>query len=278
MPRFSLIVATLGRSNELAVLLQSLAAQEMRDFEVIVVDQNPDGRLDALLDGWESKQGIALCRLRSAPGVSHARNLGLAHGTGEILAFPDDDCWYPPDTLKNVDAWFRAHPGYGILSLGSRDEQGLRSGNSWFQEECDLRWFNIFRTSATYTYFLRRPPENIAVRFDERIGPGSGTPFGAGEDTDLLISLLQCGLRGRFRASQWIGHPSKGGLGSPDRARQYGRGFGRVLAKHSWQFLFAGLVLYDFARAVLSRLAGRRERARQLWAHGRGMIEAYFAK
>lgn len=45
MPRFSLIVATIGRTAEFSVLLESLAGQETRDFELIVVDQNPDDRL-----------------------------------------------------------------------------------------------------------------------------------------------------------------------------------------------------------------------------------------
>jgi glycosyltransferase involved in cell wall biosynthesis len=52
MPRFSLIVGTLGRTNEFAVLLQSLAEQQMRDFELIVVDQNSDDRLTSMLKNW----------------------------------------------------------------------------------------------------------------------------------------------------------------------------------------------------------------------------------
>ena len=49
-PRLSLIVATLGREAELSRCLGSLAAQTSRDFEVVVVDQNADDRLAALLD------------------------------------------------------------------------------------------------------------------------------------------------------------------------------------------------------------------------------------
>jgi glycosyltransferase involved in cell wall biosynthesis len=43
--RFSLIVATIGRTAELRSLFESPAVQTHRDFEVIVVDQNPDDRV-----------------------------------------------------------------------------------------------------------------------------------------------------------------------------------------------------------------------------------------
>ena len=47
--RFSLIVATLGRTAELRRLLESLAVQTHQDFEVIVVDQNTDDRVSQIL-------------------------------------------------------------------------------------------------------------------------------------------------------------------------------------------------------------------------------------
>ncbi len=46
---FSLIVATLGRTDELIAFLESLVAQSERNFEVIVVDQNPDERLEPVI-------------------------------------------------------------------------------------------------------------------------------------------------------------------------------------------------------------------------------------
>src|ERR1700691_3952624 len=157
MPRFSLIVGTKDRTEEFARLLKSLAEQTMRDFELIVVDQNPDDRLCNLLDEWTSQIGdqgcpddrcIRLLHLRCTqgpPGVSRARNVGITHSSGEILAFPDDDCWYHKDTLQRVDQWFQLHKEYGILSIGSRDENGRVSGNRWVQSDCDLTRINVFR-------------------------------------------------------------------------------------------------------------------------------------
>ncbi len=114
-PRFSLVVATLGRVAELGALLASLAAQVGPAFEVIVLDQNGDSRLDALLAHHGAAMPIR--HLRSARrGVSHARNLGLPYCQGAIVGFPDDDCTYPPGVLAAVDAAFAADPALGLLS------------------------------------------------------------------------------------------------------------------------------------------------------------------
>jgi glycosyltransferase involved in cell wall biosynthesis len=140
MSRFSLIVATINRYDELSFLLASLLDQTACDFELIVVDQNPDDRLGPLLQQWlqDARQRSSntnnaphLVHLHALPGLSKARNLGLEHATGDIIAFPDDDCWYEPTTVAFVDQWFVQNPDYGILCLGSRDHSGAISGNRW---------------------------------------------------------------------------------------------------------------------------------------------------
>jgi glycosyltransferase involved in cell wall biosynthesis len=286
MPRFSLILATVGRAEELPILLRTLAEQELKDFELIVVDQNPDECLTPHLQEWiprisqssgRNEERPQILHLHCPPGASRARNIGLAHSAGEILAFPDDDCWYYPDTLQKVDAWFRENPHYGILALGCRDKQGLKSGNHWFQTECDLRWINIFRTSGTCCFFVRRPADEVSLKFDESLGPGAGTDFGCGEDTDFLLALMSSGIRGRFYSNYHVGHPRKDGFVDVPRAKKYGGGFGRVLAKHSNPFLLTCLVVFDFSRAVGYTLLGNRGRASRLWAHGNAMIRAYYA-
>jgi hypothetical protein len=42
MPRFSLIVGTKDRAEEFTVLLNSLAEQQMRDFELVATDKAAD--------------------------------------------------------------------------------------------------------------------------------------------------------------------------------------------------------------------------------------------
>ena len=92
--RFSLVVATLNRVDDVRVLLQSLAEQTFTDFEVLLVDQNDDDRLRPVVEKFAPR--LNLTRLHSTVrNSSHARNVGLPLCRGEIIAFPDDDCIYP---------------------------------------------------------------------------------------------------------------------------------------------------------------------------------------
>ena len=46
LPSFDLVVATMGRSDELALFLDSVEAQDLERLRVIVVDQNDDERVE----------------------------------------------------------------------------------------------------------------------------------------------------------------------------------------------------------------------------------------
>src|SRR4051812_21456238 len=98
--RLSLLLATFGRAEELHPLMQSLRGQTFRDFELIVIDQNSDDRVAPVLAEYAGDFPIEY--LRSTPGHSRAFNAGLASVTGDVVAFPDDDCWYDPDVLERV--------------------------------------------------------------------------------------------------------------------------------------------------------------------------------
>jgi len=277
VPRFSLIVATIGRTTELRCLLDSLARQEFRDYEVILVDQNDDDRVQDVLDDFVDR--MPLMRTSSAKGASRARNAGVALASGEIIAFPDDDCWYPCGLLRNLDQWFRDNPMYSILAVGAVDEAGISSGNRWVQNSCDLHPINIFRTTFCSSLFLRRDALGNAS-FDEGIGPGSSTMFGCGDETDFVLNIMTSGFRGRFDRAWQIGHPRRDMLSqgvSSGRAVTYGSGMGRVLRKHSMFVLWIGLLTYDLLRGLIVVSRGRLAAASLCFAHARGLVRGFVA-
>jgi hypothetical protein len=155
--------------------------------------------------------------------------------------------------------------------VGAVDEEGVPSGNRWLQASCDLHPINVFRTTFCSSLFLRRE----ALRqnsFDEHIDRG--------EETELILRILDSGFRGRFDRTWHIGHPRRDMLsdGVPkERAVSYGWGMGHVLRMHSLFGLWVGLLTYDVLRGVLVVLRGRLSAASLCFAHARGLIRGFSA-
>jgi glycosyltransferase involved in cell wall biosynthesis len=278
MQRISLVIATIGRVGELDALFRSISVQAYPLLECIVIDQNEDDRLGKTLDSWSG--ALSIRRLRSAPGLSRARNIGLQYAAGDIVAFPDDDCWYAMSLLREVARWFEDHPDYGILTVGAQDQAGVSSGNRWIQSHCEIEPINAFRTTFSSTIFVRRSAAVQSIRFDESLGVGSGTAYSCGEETDYILALLKKGERGYFDRSLHIHHPKRDMLsGQVDRARatSYGRGMGYVLRKHSHPLLWVGFVAYDLLRSAAVAVKGDLKAASLSFHHGLGVASGYLA-
>ena len=278
MTTFSLVIATYGRVDTLNQLFVSIAEQSGVSVECIIVDQNADNRLQPVLERWLPH--ITIIVIQAPPQLSRARNLGIARASGDIIAFPDDDCWYPAGLLAKVGAFFETHPEYDMLSTGVRDDQQVLSGNRWVQQCCDIAPVNVFRTSVTFGFFLRNNARLSKVRFDEQIGPNSNTMFGCGEDTDYVLTAMSAGVRGYFDQTLTVYHPRKDMLSgnvTADRAISYGRGMGHVIRKHRLTLLWLSFLAYDVIRALLCAIRGDRPAAALCLAHAKGVQEGYLA-
>jgi glycosyltransferase involved in cell wall biosynthesis len=269
MHRFSLVIATLGRTIELQKLLDSIVHQGRTDLEVILVDQNEDDRIPVLLRELPASLSVKHLRLLEK-NVSLARNFGMDAATGEIICFPDDDCWYPNGLLDSVDSWFVANRNYSVLAVGSLDEDGAVSGNRWFQDSCDITPFNSLRTTFCSSLFIADLPLSKTVRFDERLNRG--------EETDFILRLLAVGRKGRFDRKFHVHHPRRdmlSGTVSAERAESYGAGMGHLVRRHSLPLLWLGLIGYDLARFVLVSARGQFGDARFCLAHTRGLYRGF---
>lgn len=270
--KFSLIVATIGRVAELERLLKSLEAQRGSSFELIVVDQNPDDRLLPLVASYAAK--VPLTHLRSERGLSRARNLGLKHVTGEVVAFPDDDCWYGPGLLADVQQWLEAHSQIDGLSVTSRDTAGRLTGCHWDKRSGTVNRANIWRRAISTAIFLRRKVIESVGDFDVELGVGSGTRWGSGEETDYLLRALRCGFQLEYVRSLYVFHERPVlGRGAGARGRSYGLGFGRVQRKHKYPFrIIAYYWLRSAGGALISIAKLRPAEARLHWGNLKGRV------
>ena len=228
--RFSLIVATLGRSSEIGALLESLLAQGRDDLEVIIVDQNADDRVAPVLQPYAAR--LPITHLRSAiRNANHARNLGLREARGEIVTFPDDDCLYPPGVLTRVDAAFRAAPSLGVLTGPAASPEGGLGSGRWREESGAIDLANVWTSVIEFNLFLPRQLMLALGGFDERLGPG--TRWGSAEGNDLVCRAMAGGAVAQYDAGLRIIHPDKRLTEvAVSRAASYGRGLGFVLRRH----------------------------------------------
>jgi GT2 family glycosyltransferase len=255
LPSFDLVVATLGRVEELDRFLRSLAAQTHQGFRVILVDQNEDDRLAPVLERYRS---LELARLQSAPGLSRARNAGLRRVRAELVAFPDDDCSFPEDLLEHVARSFIPRPELDGLTGRAADEQG-RSSPSWSPVGAMLTRANLWNRTISFSIFLRRKVVEQVGPFDEQLGLGSGHPWSSGEEIDYLVRAVDAGARIEFDPKIVVVHENKELAPAAFRAvgARDGASVGYILRKHRYPAGTLGWMLVRPVGGVLRALATR---------------------
>jgi glycosyltransferase involved in cell wall biosynthesis len=170
---------------------QSLACHEI----VLVVDHNPDlfSRLATALPD------VTLVQNRQAPGLSGARNTGVAHTQGDVVAFLDDDAVAEPDWLKFLADSYADAVVAGVGGLVLPRWETRRP--SWFPKEFD--W--VVGCSYVGMPYTRAPVRNLmgsAASFRREVFDGlggfrsglgrtaDGRPLGC-EETEFCIRLRQ---------------------------------------------------------------------------------------
>ncbi|MCX4330621.1 MAG: glycosyltransferase [Muribaculaceae bacterium] len=91
-PKFSVIVPVYNRRDEVASLLESLAKQTVKNFEVIIVD---DGSTDPCGGECAPYAGFVTYYMKDNEGRSPARNYGMERARGDYFVFFDSDCVIP---------------------------------------------------------------------------------------------------------------------------------------------------------------------------------------
>jgi len=275
--KFSLVLATVGRSEEVSRLLGSLTLQTYSRFDVVVVDQNSDGRLMPILDRYSDR--LSIIRVHSEGPLSRARNRGLQEVRGTVIGFPDDDGWYPPDLLQRLALFF---------SDPSNDEWDGVAGKA-VDKAGDPLWrfdrragriskYNVWRRATAHSIFLRAEAVRVVGTFDETLG----LPHSSGEDIDYILQLIGMGCEVLYLPSILVYHPryepGKDREGSyTERTYRYMKGMGLVLRKHAFPLSF---LMYWQARSLVgmavSLVRGRMTDATRHLAALKGRLAGWF--
>jgi glycosyltransferase involved in cell wall biosynthesis len=272
LPSFDLVVATVGRDEELGRLFESLRAQTHRDFRVIVVDQNVDDRITHLLDG----HGLEIVHVRAQPGLSHARNAALRLLEADVVAFPDDDCAYPVDLLERVATRLAREADLDGLTGRAADATG-RSSSSWNTDAAMLTDDNLWNRAISFTIFLRRGVVERVGTFDEHLGLGSRAPWGSGEEIDYLIRAVRGGARIAYDPSLTVVHEVR----EDDAKTGYrdGASVGYLLRKHGYPVRTrARMLVRPVGGGLVALGRGDGARARYYAATFRGRVRGLWGR
>jgi hypothetical protein len=199
--------------------------------------------------------------------------------SGDVVAFPDDDCWYDSHLLEKVASLLARHPEWSGVSGREIVEPGYTSGGRWDSNRGAIKRANIFRRAITFSMFLRGSVA-CKYKFDETLGVGAGTPWGAGEETDYLLRMVENGHVIFYDPSVTIWHQGRSGPYTGEtysKARRYGMGMGRVLRKHHFPLWSVGRqVIRPVGGALLSLGAGNLAKARYHWSIFTGRANGWY--
>jgi len=106
-PEISVIIPTYNRASMVVEAVESVLAQDMTDFELIVIN-------DGSTDDTEKKLSVYGSRLKyyqqENAGVSAARNRGIKFSSAPLLAFLDSDDLWLPSKLQVQHTYMTANP------------------------------------------------------------------------------------------------------------------------------------------------------------------------
>jgi glycosyltransferase involved in cell wall biosynthesis len=205
MPTFSIIIPVYNRPEELRELLESVAEQICRDFEVIIVEDGSVVKSEVLALQYEPQFPINYI-FQSNQGPGPARNTGSLQAKGRWLIFLDSDCILPVDYLEIINQEVKCeefdcfggpdkpHPDFNTIqkAIGYAMSSVLTTGGiRGAKENLDIFY------PRSYNLGVRNSVFNSLKGF---------TTMRFGEDLDFSMRLLKKGYSTRLIKEAFVFH------------------------------------------------------------------------
>jgi glycosyltransferase involved in cell wall biosynthesis len=207
VPTVSIVICTRSRPAFLEKCLESVAALQPPPDDVLIVD-NSEGNAET--ESIARKFAVRYL-IEPTPGLSRARNRGMAESNAEIVAYLDDDAspdehWLEFILAPFADSQVAAVTGETILPGFSASEVSCVPLRSLTNQ--DQLWFEI----ATFgglgvgnNMALRKTACAGRAIFDSRLGRGAGIPIA--EESHAFASLLSKGFKAVHVPAAIVVHP-----------------------------------------------------------------------
>jgi len=198
-PKVSIVVCAYNAESTMDACLESLQSLRYPAYEVVVVDDGSNDRTGAIADQYDAVHVVH----QENKGLSAARNVGIAHSRGDIVAFTDSDCVADPDWLYYLVATFISS---GLPAVGGPN---LPPPEDSFVASC------VASSPGGPLHVLLNDEEaehipgcNMAFRREvlEEISGFDPIYRAAGDDVDLCWRLQERGHRIGFSPAAMVWH------------------------------------------------------------------------
>lgn len=222
-------------------------AEKGLTVEHIMLLQNPDNYSvpDFLTT---SNYNIAVIVEPQMMSLSEARNrmLAVSKGNGlidneDLVAFPDDDCWYPEKNLAFIYEQFQKRYSLDLFFCKYRNKDHEHAEEAIIQHNIGAK--TVVRNASSNTIFIRGKIVNNTVGFDRNLGVG--TPNNGGEDLDYALRAFLQANETAFLNRYLIGHRDK----NNELRGKYFRGSAIVLNRY--RFRTVGLMAESLRKLTI---------------------------
>ena len=212
--KYSFIIPVYNRPDEVDELLQSLTEQELKDFEVVIVEDGSQKPCKDVCDKFADILDLHYY-VKENGGPGQARNYGAERARGEWLIILDSDVVLPKGYLKAVEEGVsaplphREGQGGGSAAFGGPDAS--HPSFTPVQKAISYSMTSFFTTGgirggqAKLDKFYPRS-FNMGIRRDVYLQLGGFSKMRFGEDIDFSYRIVEAGYRPQLFPDAWVWH------------------------------------------------------------------------
>lgn len=206
--RFSVVVPTFGRPEEVKELLSSFIVQDYKDYEIIIVDGSPDKFLEKVVGEFKGKINVRYF-YKKGLGISDSRNLGADKAKGEYLVFIDSDCIVSSDYFTIVNNFLLKNKVEGFTGPDK-----AHSSFSRVQKAINYAMTSHFTTGGirgqkVHIGKIHLRGFNMGILKEAFVEIGGFSGLKVGEDIDISMRFQNAGYKAALISDAYVYHKRK---------------------------------------------------------------------